>query len=317
MNVDTRELRWFQQVADGVTVTEVSALEYVSQPAVSRALARLDHEVGAPLLQRSGRTLRMTRAGASFKTHVDALLHQLDDGLAAVQQLIDPETGTVTLSFQASLGTWLVPDLVRSFRAEHPSIRFDLQTKADELRPSVSAGSVVDLELSTLQLSHSEHTWRTLAREPLRLLLPADHRLAGGRAGSAVALREVRDEPFVLIRPSSLLHEQTQQLCRAAGFEPSVAFVVDDLPTIGGYVAAGLGVAVVPGVWETAVVPNDARIRHVALADPAASRDIALAWSTERRMLPAAALFRDHVVDRAHTGQLPLPLPASPNHPHH
>lgn len=82
--MDTDALRWFQQVADGVTVTEVSEVEGISQPGVSRALARLERELGTPLLRRSGRTLRMTHAGSAFKRHVDALLHQLDDGFAAV-----------------------------------------------------------------------------------------------------------------------------------------------------------------------------------------------------------------------------------------
>src|SRR5918997_5187654 len=124
--MDTDALRWFQQVADGVTVTEVSELEGVSQPGVSRALARLEAEVGTPLLRRSGRLLRMTHAGVAFKRHVDSLMHELDDGLAAVHQLVDPETGTVTLSFQPSLGTWLVPGLIASFRALHPGVTFVL-----------------------------------------------------------------------------------------------------------------------------------------------------------------------------------------------
>src|SRR6201987_167087 len=126
MGVDTDALRWLQQVADGATVTEVGDTEAVTQSGVSRALARLEPEIGTPLLHRSGRTLRMTHAGAVFKPHLDALLHNLDDGIAAVSQLIDPDTGTVALAFQQSLGTWLVPDLARSFRAAHPGIRFPL-----------------------------------------------------------------------------------------------------------------------------------------------------------------------------------------------
>ena len=124
MDVDTDALRWFQQVADGTTVTEVSELEAVTQSGVSRALGRLEKQVGTPLLHRSGRILRLTHAGWVFKRHVDAMLHQLDDGIAAVNQLLEPDTGTVALAFQHSLGTWLVPDLVRSFRAAHPDIRF-------------------------------------------------------------------------------------------------------------------------------------------------------------------------------------------------
>src|SRR6188472_4558827 len=98
MDMQTDTLRWFQQVADGVTVTEVSDLEQVTQSGVSRALARLEAEIGTPLLRRSGRTLRMTRAGAAFKRHVDALLHDLDDGLAAVGQHVDPDSGTIAVA---------------------------------------------------------------------------------------------------------------------------------------------------------------------------------------------------------------------------
>ena len=133
MNMETDSLRWFQQVADGTTVTEVSELEQVTQSGVSRALARLEAEIGTPLLQRSGRILRMTHAGSVFKRHVDAMLHQFDDGIAAVNQLIEPDTGTVALAFQHSLATWLVPDLVRSFRAAHPNVRFQLTQVRDEL----------------------------------------------------------------------------------------------------------------------------------------------------------------------------------------
>jgi LysR family transcriptional activator of glutamate synthase operon len=83
MDVDTDPLHWFQQVAGGATVTEVSDLGAVTRSGVSCALGRLEAETGTPLLRRSGRTLRVTHAGAVFKRHADALLHQLDDGLAA------------------------------------------------------------------------------------------------------------------------------------------------------------------------------------------------------------------------------------------
>src|SRR5215213_5518578 len=112
MSMDTNALRWFQQVADGVTVTEVGELYRVSQSGISRSLARLEAEVGVPLLRRSGRALRMTQAGAVFKRHVDAALTDLDDGLAAVAQLVDPAAGVVSMAFQTSLGAWLVPRLI-------------------------------------------------------------------------------------------------------------------------------------------------------------------------------------------------------------
>jgi LysR family transcriptional regulator, transcription activator of glutamate synthase operon len=300
--MDTRALRWFQLVADGVTVTEVSETEHTTQPGVSRALARLEAEVGAPLLRRSGRTLRMTHAGTAFKHHVDALMHHLDDGLAAVHQLVDPETGTVTLSFQPSMGTWLVPDLVSSFRDVHPGVRFDLRPKRDELVSDVHPGSEVDLELSTVPPRDPAIRWRLLAQEPLLLAVPPRHPVA---ARSQVALVDVADLPFVAIRDSSQLRHLTEQLCGQAGFSPTIAFECDDLPTMRGFVAAGLGIAVLPAPAGSTADAEAAQPRYLEITDRGAVREIGLAWSVERRMLPAARLFGEHVVERASAGLLP------------
>src|ERR1700684_2257848 len=181
--MDTDTLRWFQQVADGVTVNEISDLSAVTQPGVSRAMQRLEAQVGTPLLRRSGRTLRMTQAGSVFKRHVDAMVHQLDDGIAAVNQLLEPETGTVALAFQHSLGTWLVPYLVYSFRATHPQVRVELTQVRDELHSTALAGGQADLELGTRRPHDPAMLTRQLALEPLRLGVARGHRLAGGGRG--------------------------------------------------------------------------------------------------------------------------------------
>ena len=300
--VDTEALRWFQQVADGVTVTEVGELYWVTQSGVSRGLARLEAEVGTPLLRKSGRTLRMTPAGAAFKRHVDALLNDLDDGLAAVNQLIDPDTGTVSVAFQLSLGTWLVPALVSSFRAEHPQVSFALQQTRDELVSAVLAGGRVDLEITTLRQTDPSVRWQRLLTEPLCLTVPGNHRLA---VQPRLDLADVHDEPFVTLRPTSLLRRLGATLCERAGFQPRIAFEGDDLPTVRGFVAAGLGVAIMPaphpGETETQAGP----LSYLPIDDPTAVREIGLAWSAERRLLPAAELFRQHVVETAKARRLP------------
>jgi DNA-binding transcriptional LysR family regulator len=246
MDMDTDALRWFQQVADGTTVTEVGDIEAVTQSGVSRALQRLEAELGTPLLRRSGRTLRMTHAGAVFKRHADALLHHLDDGIAAVSQLIEPETGTVTLSFQHSLGTWLVPDLVGSFRAEHLGVQFQLTQVRDELHAPPLDDGAADLEIGTRRSDPAVQA-RRIAMEPLRLALPRDHPLAE----QPLHLSAVADEPFIGLRLTSALRQLTDDLCNRAGFRPAVVFEGDDLSTVRGFVAAGLGVAILPAPRAT------------------------------------------------------------------
>lgn len=293
MGVDTEALRWFQLVVDGMTVTEVAEVHRVSQPGVSRALARLEHEVGTPLLQRAGRLLRPTYAGSVFKGHVDAMLHRLDDGLAAVNELVDPSTGTVSVAFQLSLGTWLVPGMIERFRAEYPHVQFRLEQSHDALGSSLVAGGRIDLELTSRRPRNPAVRWERLFAQPLFLAVRRGHRLA--RRGE-VSLAEAADEDFVMLRPSWELRTLSDELCAHAGFEPRVAFEVDDLPVVHGFVSAGLGVAIVPSTQGEPPPTGRAAAVLVRLTDAHASRDVGVAWSRERRLLPSAELFRRHVL---------------------
>ena len=296
--MDTNVLRWFQLVADGATVTEVSELEWTSQPGVSRALARLSEEVGAPLLRREGRVLRLTRAGATFKHHVDAMLHQLDDGLAEVAQLMDPESGVVTVVFPHSLGEWLAPGIVAGFLKKHPDVQLELSARHDETTPATGTSSEIDLELTTLRPHGRAHHWRGLLREPLRLLLPEGHPLTADTA--PIPLTRLGGERLITMRRTSQLWVVTDSLLSRHGIEPTAGLVADDLPTLYGYVAAGLGVALAPGRLR-------AGVRLQRLAEDDAFREIGLSWATGRRLLPSATLLRDHILGLAKSRRLPRP----------
>jgi LysR family transcriptional regulator, transcription activator of glutamate synthase operon len=268
--------------------------------------------VGTPLLRRSGRTLRLTRAGEVFKPHVDSMLHRYDDGIAAVSQFMSPETGSVALAFQQSLGTWLVPDLVRSFRAKHPNVQFQLTLVRDELHGLPLNGGFADLEIGTRMFRTSPEVMRPgdlpvrteqIGSEPLRLALPRDHRLSGRQR---IQLKDVAKDPFIALRQTSALRKLVDDLCRQAGFRPTVVFEGDDLTNLRGLVAAGLGVAVVPA--PRAASPEavaDGPVRYLEIADRGAERAIYLTWSAERTLLPAAELFRAHVVSRVTVGKVP------------
>ena len=265
--MDTEVLRWFQQVADGITVTEIAEIEMVSQPGVSRALARLEQQMGTPLLQRSGRLLRPTQAGSVFKRHVDEMMHALDDGYAAVNELVDPETGTVAVAFQLSLGSWLLPGLISEFRKKHPRVQFSLTESDDALGSPLVAEGRIDLEFTARRPNNPEVHWEHLFSQPLALSVPGDHRLAGRRK---VRLADAADEDFVMLNPSWAMRTLTDELCQAAGFTPRVAFEVDDLSVARGFVAAGSGGRSHPRAasralgarpWRRTVDPADRRER--------------------------------------------------------
>jgi LysR family transcriptional activator of glutamate synthase operon len=326
--MDTDVLRWFKLVAEGVTVTEVSEAEMVTQSGVSRALARLEAQVGTPLLERSGRTLRLTRTGEVFKPHVDRLLAELRGGLGAVAQFVSPETGTVAVAFQQSLGSWLVPDLLGSFRAAHPGVGFRLTSARDELHGLPLDGGATDLEIGTRRFRTGEEATRPgdlavrtqrIGNEPLRLALPASHPLAakylaasrsredgrpvdGDRPG--IRLAEVAREPFIGLRPTSALRKLGDDLCTAAGFRPTIVFEGDDLSNVRGLVTAGLGVAIVPDPRAGSPVAGPGLVLYLPILDDGADRDIFLTWPADKALLPAVDLFRRHVIDTVSAGRI-------------
>ncbi|HTU77063.1 MAG TPA: LysR family transcriptional regulator [Trebonia sp.] len=318
--MDTDVLRFFQQVADGATVTEVSELEMVTQSGVSRALARLEQQVGTPLLEKSGRTLRLTGAGQVFKPHVDRALTQLRGGLDAVAQFISPQTGTVAVAFPQSLGSWLVPDLLGSFRAAHPDVSFLLTIVRDELHGLPLDGGAADLEIGTRRFRAGPSDMRPgdllvhirqIATEPLRLALPRAHPLAGPPAAAAavsglpgIRLADVAAEPFIALRTRSALRKLGDDLCAAAGFRPRVVFEGDDLSNVRGLVAAGLGVAIVPAPRAGSPVAAAGPVLYPPILDAGAERGIYLTWPADRVLLPAAELFRAHVIDMVTAGHI-------------
>ena len=311
-SMDTDVLRWFQLVADGMTVTEVSELETVTQSGVSRALARLEAQAGTPLLERSGRTLRLTRTGEVFKPHVDRLLAELRDGLDAVAQFVSPEAGTVAVAFQQSLGSWLVPDLLGSFRAAHPGVGFRLTHARDELHGLPLDGGATDLEIGTRRFRTGAEATRPgdlavrtqrIGNEPLRLALPATHPLAA-RPGKGIRLADVAAESFIGLRPTSALRQLGDDLCAAAGFRPKVVFEGDDLSNVQGLVAAGLGVAIVPAPRVGSPVAGPGPVLYLPILDEGAERDIYLTWPADKPLLPAAELFRRHVIDTVSAGRI-------------
>ncbi|MBC2869927.1 LysR family transcriptional regulator [Streptomyces mexicanus] len=290
--MDLQVLRSFQAVAEGLTVTEAAAEARITQPALSRALRRLEEEVGAELLQRVGRVLRPTSAGRVFKEYVDAALDSYDRGRRAVAEVVDPDTGLVSLAFLHTLGTWLVPRLVTGFREDFPRVRFELHQHGEMGLVQHLLDATADLMITSGDPDHPLITWRRLLVEPLWLAVPTGHRLA--RRGR-VRLAEVAGEPFILLKPGYGLRSVTESLCREAGFAPRVAFEGEEVHTLRGLVAAGLGVSLIPSSPDTAATP-DFPIRYLEITDVHGARDIGIAWLTGRTLPPASRRFIDHAL---------------------
>jgi DNA-binding transcriptional LysR family regulator len=291
--VSVDDLRVFVAVAQTEHVTAAAGRLHLSQPAVSRALARVEDQYGVQLFDRPGHRVRLNAFGRALLGHAQRIVAQSEAAQQEISALLDPHSGPVRIGFLHSLATWLTPGLIRSFRALEPGIEFVLrQNYREEITQMLQDGEI-DLLLSARPHLGEPAGWQEIVREQLALLVPPDHRLAErGR----MQLAEAADESFVVLTPRSEFRQITDRLCDQAGFSPRIAFEGDELATMHGLVAAGLGVSIVP------VVSGQPTGGHlVPLTDPGASRLLGLSWLTHRQLPGPAEAFKSWLVAHAHT----------------
>src|SRR5256885_15103420 len=237
MNVD--ELRWFVAVAERGRVTRAAEELHISQPALSRALSRMQRELGMNVFDRSGRNLRLNRYGELYLEHARRALAELGSGQRAIEDMAGGERGLISLGFAPTLSTWLVPALVSAFRAEHPGPRFQLhQDAVGQLVDALRDGGV-DL-LITPRPGDPALTWHVLGGERLQLVVPPGHRLAGRKR---VRLAQAAGERFVMLKHAFDFRDLVEDLCRQAGFEPESGFEAEDIASARAPAAAGPRVA--------------------------------------------------------------------------
>jgi DNA-binding transcriptional LysR family regulator len=259
------------------------------QPTLSRALARLQDELGIRLFARAGRTVRLTREGRALLPHARGVLAELEAALLAILADDDSETGLVRFSFLRTFRSRAVPNLLRDFRAGHSRVRFQLaqgstQSILDGIRTEeADLGLVAPVPPGDTRFAVAE-----LHTEPIQLVVPAGSPLA---CRSHIGLHEVAAEPFIVLLPGYGTRTYTEHLCRRAGFSPRIAFEAEDVALARGLVGAGFGVSLLP--------PADRGIHDdvaaIPVADAEAVRRIALVWSAERHLSPPAENFRQHL----------------------
>lgn len=223
------------------------ALSY-TQSAVSQAIARLEAEVGTALVVRDRRGVRATAAGATLAEQAEAIFTQVDaaeEELAAVMGL---RGGRLRMASFPSAGATLMPEAIAVFRAGHPDIALTLaEGEPEEVAPRLRAG---EIDLALLYEFPGVVEWTgatlrsvTLLVDPMHVVLPAEHPLAGKQE---LTLTDLSEEEWVQTSASSPCARHVVRSCLAAGFEPKVTFESDDYETVQGLVAAGVGVALIP-----------------------------------------------------------------------
>lgn len=289
--MEINQLKYFCVLANIRHFTKAAKEISISQSALSRAIGKLEQELGAPLFRRGGRDILLTPQGQRFLVHVEKALRELEKGRLEMEEGRDPGHGVISLSFMHSLGIHILPQLLSEFKQLYPDIQFNLnQDNSSVLAQSLLAGRS-DVCLCSVMVNMEQLAWLYLYTEELFAVLPADHPLASRKT---LELRELEDEPFITLKPNYSLRILTEQFWAISGIRPSIIFEGDDVNTATSLVGAHLGVSLLPKTTGM----DTAGLVFLPISFPVCKREIGLAWSTTRPLSPAAQLFQQFVINR-------------------
>jgi DNA-binding transcriptional LysR family regulator len=273
---DVQRLRAFALVLDLGSISAAASVLGYTQSAVSQQLAALEREVGAPLVDRSQRPLRATRAGEALYPQVERVLAALGGAEAALEDLRGGTTRLRLAAFASALSSF-VPAAVRDLRRAHSEVvvqvlQLETHEAVERLRGGDADLAVVHHMPGVAVPETASLDRRRLLVDHLHLVLPEGHRLA---RRDAVSIADLDAEPMILPRrdtPAGRFRSVVEQLCAQAGFAPHVAYELDDLPAAQAFVAAGIAVVPMHGL-TLATVPAGVTVRPLA-ESPAGSRAI-------------------------------------------
>jgi DNA-binding transcriptional LysR family regulator len=289
--LDLHRLRLLREVAErGSLSAAASALSY-STSSVSEQISVLEREARLQLLERGARGVRLTEAGRLVLLRAEEILAGVSALRAELDDLAGLRAGHLRMGAFPTAGARLLPRAVAAFRARHPHVGLDL-IEAD---PDDALARLAARELDVALVYHfdqydeprdARHAEVELLTDELRVVLPSGHRLAGRRR---IELAELALDSWVQgVRHGSTL-DVLPAACQAAGFDPRIAFRTDDIMGVQGFVAAGLGVALISQL-ALPLFREDVAVRTLR---PALRRSVGAALARQGDQPPAVAAMLD------------------------
>ncbi|MFS0664004.1 LysR family transcriptional regulator [Bacillus mojavensis] len=289
--MEWEQLEYFQTLARIQHVTKAAETLSITQPALSRSIVRLENYLGVPLFDRQGRSITLNKYGERFLKRVDSIMKEFTEGKEEIQSLLQPDQGEVSLGFLHTLGTTIVPNLIGLFKDQYPNVHFQLnQSHSNQLLDKLKSGEL-DLCLLASFPVESNIMWKPLWKEELFLFLPKHHVLA---TRQEITLNDIAHEPFVLMKEGFALRVTIDHIFEQVNITPNIVFEGEEAATIAGFVAAGLGVSILPdfkGLDQT----NIAKVR---ISWPRFERTVGISWIEGKYLSPVAENFKQYTINQ-------------------
>lgn len=292
MNIlEIQQLQYFKAVAAMQHMTNAAEKLNISQPALSKSIANMEQQLGVELFDRQGRSIVLNRYGLHFLESVDIILAEYSKVLEEFAEITKPGFGEVSFGFIHTLGMKVVPELMAKASQQYPNMQFTLtQSTSLRLLNLLEAG---DIDLCLSQKIESKILnihWTELWTEELFVIVPENHRLA---AKDYIKLVDIKDDPFISIKRGNSLRQMVDTLFESVGITTNTTFSAEEMHTVAGFVAAGLGVSLIPHIQGL----DQFNVKKLRVVDPLCYRKIGLSTVQNRYTSPAVHDFHKFLLD--------------------
>jgi DNA-binding transcriptional LysR family regulator len=261
--LDVRKMLLLRELARLGTIGAVAEAQFCTPSAVSQQLRALEREAGVPLVQRAGRRVELTAAGADLADRTGAVLALLEEASAALAAARSELAGELRIGAFPTAVRTVLPAALVALGSEHPRLELHVTELDPAEVPDALRSGLLDIALV--------HEYDYVPAEPdpaldTQPLLDETVFLAAAQVPAPLAasdpVQACRDQPWIAGSPGTLCHLMTVRLCQAAGFTPRIRHYADDFGAVLTLVAAGQGVALVP---ELALAGRPSGVQLTAL----------------------------------------------------
>lgn len=289
--MEWHHLEYFKLLAKLQNVSLSAKQLNVSQSALSRAIKQLEEEVGAPLFNRVGRSLKLNKYGQSFLVTVNTITQEMDIFKSEVTQSIDMLNGDITIGFLHSVGPTYLSDFLKTFNSQYPNIRVKLlQDHAKGLISKLENGDI-DVAITMVAPASNSVCFIPLLQEQLFITLNSTHPLANEQS---LNIADLVNEQFILLKENFVLREQVDQIFYEHNINNvEINFESDETLTIASFVSAGLGISILPKL-KNIQLPN---LTQIPINNYKAQRTIGLCYLTQADQLPIVKVTKETLLN--------------------
>lgn len=283
ISLEIRQLEYFLAVSKTGSFTRAAEHLYVSQPAVTNAIRSLEEELGIQLFDRNQKLATLTAEGKIFSLHVQQVMHGISQTIAEVDAMKNLSSGVLNIGLTSLGGVPEMAELLAAFSQQYPDIQCNIKEGVSGDLERLLIDDQVDVALLTSESEGKSLSYLPLPKQELVVCCSEQHAL---HRKNSVKLTELVDERIILLPTTCKYRQQVVDCFAAQDCMPKIAFEAEQVQTIKSFVAAGIGLAILP----ESLCREDRNLSLISL-EPALYYQPLLAWKTNRHPSHALEAF--------------------------